>query len=176
MNRLKKIQLLVLDVDGVLSDGRIILSNEGDELKNFDVKDGLGLVLLQKFGIKTAIITGKSSAIVDRRFKALGFSDIYQGQKNKIKAFEDLRAKYGLRHENIAYIGDDLPDLPLISVAGFSASPADAISFVKEKTDYSCQHKGGRGAVREVCEMILMAKGLMDKIREDFIHTGEALQ
>lgn len=168
------IQLLILDVDGVLSDGYIILDNQGNELKNFDVKDGLGMLLLQKSGVKIAIITGKSSQIVKDRFTALGIEDIFQGQKNKIAAYNQLKIKYRLQDSEIGYIGDDLPDLPLIKIVGFSAAPKDGVKFIRQSVDYVCKHKGGRGAVREICELILEDKGLLDKVYNDFAVYGEA--
>lgn len=173
-NNLKNIKLLILDVDGVLSDGRIVLGNDGNELKFFDVKDGLGILLLQKFGIKVAIITGKSSNLVQERFENLGIVDIYQGQKNKLVAFANLKEKYSLSDCEVAYMGDDLPDLPIIKKVGFSASPKDAVFEIKNTVDYICENLGGRGAVRELCDIILHSKGLSSKIISDFIIYGEA--
>lgn len=171
--KIANIQLLVLDVDGVLSDGKIILSNDGNETKHFDVKDGLGMLLLQKFGVKLAVITGKSSQIVHNRLTALGVNDIYQGQKNKIKAYEDLLTKHQISKENIAYMGDDLPDLTLMMKSAVSFAPADALSAVKTRVDYVTAQKGGYGAVREVCDLILESKGFLNKVIDDYITAGE---
>ncbi|WP_192483885.1 MULTISPECIES: KdsC family phosphatase [Cysteiniphilum] len=171
--KIANIQLLVLDVDGVLSDGKIILGNDGNETKHFDVKDGLGMLLLQKFGVKVAVITGKSSQIVHNRLTALGVNDIYQGQKNKIKAYEELLTKHQISKENVAYMGDDLPDLTLMIKSAVSFAPADALSAVKTRVDYVTAQKGGYGAVREVCDLILEIKGFLDKVIDDYITVGE---
>ncbi|GGF98245.1 MULTISPECIES: KdsC family phosphatase [Cysteiniphilum] len=172
--KIANIQLLILDVDGVLSDGKIILSNDGNLTKNFDVKDGLGMLLLQKFGVKLAVITGKTSQVVQDRLSSLGVNDVYQGQKNKIKAYEDLLKKHQINQENIAYMGDDLPDLTLMMKSAVSFAPADALRAVKTRVDYVTAQKGGYGAVREVCDLILESKGLLDKIVDDYITFGEA--
>lgn len=171
--KIANIQLLVLDVDGVLSDGKIILGNDGNETKHFDVKDGLGMLLLQKFGVKVAVITGKSSQIVHNRLTALGVNDIYQGQKNKIKAYEELLIKHQISKENVAYMGDDLPDLTLMIKSAVSFAPADALSAVKTRADYVTAQKGGYGAVREVCDLILEIKGFLDKVIDHYITVGE---
>ena len=170
----QNIKLLIFDVDGVLTDGKIIISNQGDEYKNFDVKDGLGLVLVQKLGFKVAIITGKQSNIVADRFASLGLdpNDIFQGQKNKVSAYESLKEKYSLLDENIAYMGDDLPDIILMKKVGFSAAPADCIDIVKGYSDYICVQKGGDGAVREFCEYIIKQSGHSGKVLHDYVEIG----
>ncbi|WP_116963020.1 HAD-IIIA family hydrolase [Fastidiosibacter lacustris] len=172
--KIRSVKLLVLDVDGVLSDGKIILSNDGNETKSFDVKDGLGMVLLQKLGIKIAVITGKSSQIVHNRLTALGVQDVYQGQKNKVTAFSDLLEKYHLSTAEAAYMGDDLPDLSIIDKVCVSFAPHDAVHIVKEKVDYICTHRGGHGAVREICDLFLQAHDKYDKVIADYIVHGEA--
>jgi len=173
-NNSKNIKLLVLDVDGVLSDGKIIISNNGNEYKNFDVKDGLGLVLVQKLGMKVAVITGKSSRIVADRLVALGLDsdDIFQGQKNKLNAYQTLKDKYLLKDSEIAYIGDDLPDITLMNRVGVSAAPADCIAVVREYADYNCKHNGGNGAVREFCEYLMKQKGQYEAVLKSFIDEG----
>ncbi|MED7788439.1 HAD-IIIA family hydrolase [Francisella sp. 19X1-34] len=173
-NKSKNIRLLILDVDGVLTDGKIIISNDGNEYKNFNVKDGLGLVLLQKLGLKVAIITGKSSQIVADRLASLGLSsdDIFQGQKNKLKAYDILKERYGFNDDDIAYIGDDLPDIVLMNKVGVSAAPADSVDIVKNYADYVCHQKGGDGAVREFCEYLMKHLGLYDKVLKDFVEFG----
>ena len=172
--KLTKIKLLILDVDGVLSDGRIILSNDGNETKNFDVKDGLGMLLLQKIGLKLAVITGKSSKIVEDRLTALGVEDIYQGQKNKIQAFDALLDKYNFSVNEVAYMGDDLPDLALMIKSAVTFAPSDALPIVKTKADYVTFNQGGKGAVREVCDLIIDSHNLFHKLVEDYIAFGEA--
>ena len=174
INKSKNIKLLILDVDGVLTDGKIIISNDGNEYKNFNVKDGLGLVLLQKLGLKVAIITGKNSRIVADRLAGLGLAseDIFQGQKNKLKAYEILKQRYNLEDKNIAYIGDDLPDITLMNKVGVSAAPADSIDIVKNYADYVCHHNGGDGAAREFCDYLIKQLGLYDKVIKDFVELG----
>ena len=174
-NNSQNIKLLILDVDGVLSDGKIFISNDGNEYKNFDVKDGLGLVLVQNTSIRIAIITGKSSRIVADRFTALGLDpeDILQGQKNKLNAYQTLKDKYKLEDNQIAYMGDDLPDITLMNKAGVSAAPSDCVTIVKDFADYNCQHKGGDGAVREFCEYLMKQSGQYDAVLQNFIDLGE---
>ncbi|AIT08662.1 3-deoxy-D-manno-octulosonate 8-phosphate phosphatase [Candidatus Francisella endociliophora] len=173
-NNLKDIKLLIFDIDGVLTDSKIIISNDGNEFKNFNVKDGLGLVLVQKLGIKIAIITGKESKIVQDRLTKLGVDpeDIFQGQKNKLKAYESLKVKYSLQDQNIAYMGDDLPDLILMNKVGLSATPVDSISIVKKYSNYICKSRGGDGAAREFCDYIIEQLGLYDKVIDDFVNYG----
>ncbi len=166
--------MLILDVDGVLTDGRIIIGNDGEEFKFFNVKDGLGIKLLQKLGLVVAAITGKNSHIVQSRLSALGILDIYQGQINKLEAFEDLLGKYKIKPEQVAYMGDDLPDLPLMQKVGVSIIPKDAHDLLKDFSDYQCALKGGKGAVREVCDLIYQAHGLTEKLLEDYLTIGEA--
>ncbi|AJC48910.1 HAD-IIIA family hydrolase [Allofrancisella guangzhouensis] len=170
----QNIRLAIFDVDGVMTDGKIILSNDGNETKLFDVKDGLGLVLLQKVGMKVAIITGKESQIVINRFTSLGFDidDIFQGQKNKVSAYQALKKKYQLDDSHIAYMGDDLPDIVIMKQAGISAGPSNCIDLVKDYCDYVCQNKGGAGAVREFCEYLLKHCGYYNKIIESYIEDG----
>ncbi len=173
-NNLKDIKLLIFDVDGVLSDSKIIISNDGNEYKNFDIKDGLGLVLVQQLGIKVAIITGKSSRIVSDRLTALGLdaNDIFQGQKNKLNAYQTLKDKYSLKDSEIAYMGDDLPDIAIMIKVGVSAAPLDCMAIVKEYADYNCEHKGGSGAAREFCEYLIKQRGQYDAMLQSFIDKG----
>lgn len=175
---IKDIKLLIFDIDGVLTDSKIIISNDGNEFKNFNVKDGLGLVLVQKIGIKLAVITGKQSRIVQDRLTALGVDpkDIFQGQKNKLKAYESLKAKYDLNDSNIAYMGDDLPDLILMNKVGLAATPNDSVDVVKNYADYVCRHNGGNGAAREFCDYLIDQLGLTEKVLADFVNAGEVIQ
>ena len=171
--KLYNIRMLVLDIDGVLTDGKIIISNN-DEAKHFNVKDGLGLKLIQQAGIKVVIITGKSSRIVTIRCSQLGIKNILQDQKNKLVAFQQLQQNYHLNQNDIGYIGDDLPDLAVMKKSGFSAAPQDAIEYIKNTADYICKNKSGQGAVREVCDLLLSSKGLLHKIINDYMKLGEA--
>ncbi len=156
---LSKIKLLLLDVDGVLTDGRIIYDSEGGETKSFDVKDGHGLKLLQRAGIRVGIITGRQSAIVARRAEELGIELVYQGAKDKSLPFNEIMQKLALAPEEIAYVGDDVVDLPVMRKVGFAATVADAVDDVKPFADMVTKLPGGRGAVREICDYILKESG-----------------
>jgi 3-deoxy-D-manno-octulosonate 8-phosphate phosphatase (KDO 8-P phosphatase) len=157
-NNLKRIKMLLLDVDGVMTDGGIYYSNTGDELKRFDAKDGYGIVKFQRTGLQVGIITGRVSKIVERRVKELGIKEVYQNFENKLDAYETIKKKFDLADANIAYIGDDEFDLSVLKCVGFSAAPSDAVPIVKKHVHYICTHSGGNGAVREVIDMILKNK------------------
>ena len=169
-----KLRLAIFDVDGVMTNGKIIISNDGNETKDFDVKDGLGLVLLQKIGVKVAIITGKQSQIVSHRFTSLGLEpdDIFQGQKNKLNAYSSLKKKYNLNDSEIAYMGDDLPDINLMNQVGVSAVPADCVDVVKNSANYICEKNGGYGAVREFCDYLLKQLGCYDEVLKNYLENG----
>jgi len=156
--KLKKIRMLMLDIDGVMTDGRIIMDDEGRELKNFNVRDGHGLKVMQRYGIKVAIITGRQSNLVRHRAKDLDIKDVYQKVFNKKEVFEKILKKHKLSPDETAFIGDDIVDIPVLNRVGFSVAVADAVDVVKKQVDYITSHKGGKGAVREVCEMILKAQ------------------
>jgi len=149
------IRLLLLDVDGVLTDGRIIYGASGTEAKAFDVKDGHGLKLIQRAGISVGIITGRESEAVKRRAEELGVEYLYQGAKNKLKPFNEILERSGLNEKNVAYVGDDLVDLPILRKVGFAATVADAVDEVKSCVAYVSTRPGGRGAVREICDHLL---------------------
>jgi 3-deoxy-D-manno-octulosonate 8-phosphate phosphatase (KDO 8-P phosphatase) len=156
---LAKIKLLLLDVDGVMTDGRIIYDNDGGETKAFDVKDGHGLKLVQRAGIKVGIITGRQSAVVARRAAELGIELVYQGAKDKSLPFNDILEKLALMPEEVAYVGDDIVDLPVMRKVGFAATVADAVDDVKPYADMVSERSGGRGGVREICEFLLKESG-----------------
>jgi 3-deoxy-D-manno-octulosonate 8-phosphate phosphatase (KDO 8-P phosphatase) len=160
----QKIKLLILDVDGVLTDGRLFFDLEGIEYKGFHVRDGLGIKLLQKIGVEVAVISGRSSKMVSLRMKSLGLEHIYLGYENKITAFEQILEKIDIEPEQIAHVGDDLPDLPIMQRAGFAIAVNDAHFAVKQKADWSTDLPGGYGAVREVCDFIIHAQGRFDDI------------
>jgi 3-deoxy-D-manno-octulosonate 8-phosphate phosphatase (KDO 8-P phosphatase) len=162
--QLGKIRLLLLDVDGVMTDGRIIYDDHGNETKAFDVKDGHGLKLLQRAGIRVGIITGRQSAVVERRALELGIDLVYQGAKDKLLPLRDILQKTGFALEEIAYAGDDLPDLPVLRRVGFAATVADAVDEVKAHVDYVTRAAGGRGAVRELCDLLLKETGRWDSV------------
>jgi 3-deoxy-D-manno-octulosonate 8-phosphate phosphatase (KDO 8-P phosphatase) len=163
-----RVRLLVVDVDGVLTDGRIVLDNQGNELKFFHVRDGHGLKLLQRAGIEVAIVTGRESAVVERRAAELGIRLVHQGSKRKLEAFESILRETGLREDEVAYVGDDIVDVPVMRRAGFSAAVADAEEYVKEAAMYVTERPGGRGAVREITDLILQAGGHWDAVTERY--------
>lgn len=150
-----KIKLLILDVDGVLTDGKIWMTADGKEAKSFHIHDGLGIKQLQAAGIKIAIISGRSCPIVSSRMKELGVEHVYQGQDSKTIVLEKLMRQLNLPSEAIAYVGDDLIDLPIMERVGFSVAVANAVIAVKQRADWQTMNVGGQGAVREVCDLIL---------------------
>ncbi len=156
---LKNIRLVATDVDGVLTDGGLYYSDSGKETKKFNVWDGLGLTLLKESGLVTAIITMDHTRLVAFRAAKLGVSEIHQGVKDKLVVLKELSSKYEISLEEIAYLGDDLTDLPALLAVGFSATPANGRSSVREKVQYVCKAQGGDGAVREVADLILAAQG-----------------
>ena len=170
MNRdkLKRTKLLLLDVDGVLTDGSIIYNDSGAETKVFNVKDGLGIKMLMKAGIQVGIVTGRTSKALYHRCNNLGISLIFDGVRDKPSVLELILKRTGLQAEDITFIGDDLIDLPLLRKVGLSIAVADAHETVIENVDMVTSKKGGAGAVREVCEEILKAKGLWSKVIEYF--------
>ncbi|MDX1733350.1 MAG: HAD-IIIA family hydrolase [Halioglobus sp.] len=157
--RAARVRMLVLDVDGVLTDGRIYYSDDGSEMKAFYIRDGLGVKLLQRAGVKVAIITGRDSPMVTRRAGELGIEDVVQGREDKREALLELCQRHGLRFEDCAYMGDDLPDLGAIVAAGLGMTVADGCNAVLESADWISTRAGGCGAVREACEFILSARG-----------------
>jgi 3-deoxy-D-manno-octulosonate 8-phosphate phosphatase (KDO 8-P phosphatase) len=169
--KLKGIKLLILDVDGVMTDGRIIMDNDGREMKNFDVRDGHGVKIIQRYGIKVALLTGRESEIVKHRARDLEIKEVYQGALNKKDVFEKILQKHNLPATAVAFLGDDIVDIPVLRRVGFSAAVADAIDVVKKEVDYITEHRGGRGAVREICEMILQAQGKWPEIAAKYEFT-----
>jgi len=153
--RARRVRLLVLDVDGVLTDGRLYLSPGGEELKVFDVRDGSGLVAVRQAGIELAIISGRSAAAVDRRALELGIGHVQQGVRDKGAAFDALLGTLGIDAAASACVGDDTADLPMLGRAGFSIAVADAHAEVRAAVDWVTTRPGGRGAVREVCDLLL---------------------
>lgn len=163
-DRLKDIKLLILDVDGVMTDGRIIYDSNGTESKFFNVKDGHGIKLVQRIGIEVAIISGRESKVVDKRAAELGIVHLYQKALDKLGPFEDLLRKTGLSGHQVAFMGDDIIDLPIMRRAGFAAAPADAVEEVFPHVHFVSRNRGGWGAVREVCDLILKAQGKWDEV------------
>lgn len=157
------IRLLICDVDGVFSDGRIYLGNNGEELKAFNTRDGYGVKALQNGGVDVAIITGRNSPLVEQRMKSLGVRHIYMGKENKIAAYEALLDKLSLTPQQVAYIGDDSPDLSVMKRVGLAISVPDGHPFVKKNADHITTLPGGFGAVREVCDLLLIAQNKFDE-------------
>lgn len=159
LERARKIRLLMMDVDGVLTDGQIFQDSVGHELKSFDVKDGHGIVMAHRAKLKTALISGRESEVTARRAKELGIEIVFQKIWNKLEVYEEILAATQLTHEEVAYIGDDVVDIPLLRRVGFAVAVADAVEEVKEVAHIVTQRPGGQGAVREVIELILRAQG-----------------
>ena len=149
------IKMLVMDVDGTLTDGKIYMSPSGELMKAFNIKDGYAIAHLREYGIEPCIITGRESDIVRQRCTELKIKELYQGVENKLYKLKELCNKLGVEISEVAYIGDDVNDLTCIQQCGCTACPADAVKAVKEKVDYVCSEKGGEGAVREFCEYII---------------------
>ncbi|MCJ7684537.1 MAG: HAD-IIIA family hydrolase [Desulfobacteraceae bacterium] len=159
-----RIKLLILDVDGVLTDGRITINERGEEVKSFNVKDGLGLKMLMSTGIEVVIITGRKSMVVEYRARELGIDEVWQGIKDKRVLCKKIIGEKGLEKEEVCCIGDDLPDLAMFMEAGLRIAVADGVEEVREEADFVTKKKGGYGAVREACEWILKSKGAWLKI------------
>jgi len=165
--QLKWIKLLILDVDGVLTNGSVILGSNDTEQKCFDIKDGLGIRMLISAGIVVSIITGRKSDAVTRRAAELGIVDLYQGTTHKLRAYDELLEKYDVHDEETAYMGDDLFDIPLMNRVGLPIAVADAVDEVKDIAAYTTRKCGGSGAVREVTDMILKNQDLWNKVVKD---------
>ncbi len=159
LTKSRKIKLLLLDVDGVLTDGRIFLDNQGNELKAFHVRDGHGIKLAQRAGIVIGIITGRKSEVVNIRARELGIHEVHQGAIEKIVVYESLITKYSVQDDEVAYMGDDIVDLGIFKRAGFAVAVADADPAVKPHVDLITKAEGGRGAVRELINLILKNRG-----------------
>jgi len=158
MTEFADIRLLVMDVDGVMTDGKITYTSDGQELKSFNIKDGLGIKRAQASGIETAIITGRTSPMVERRARELGIAHLVQGRDDKLAALSDLVGQMNLSLDQVAYIGDDLPDLTAIESVRLGACPADAATEVKSKANWVSTRAGGNGCVRELCDLLVSHK------------------
>lgn len=158
----KEIKLLICDVDGVFSDGLVYMGNQGEELKTFHTRDGYGVKSLMNAGIEIAIITGRQSQIVENRMTALGIRLIYQGQDDKVKAYQDICDKLNIAPEHTGYIGDDLIDWPVMEKVALKVCVADGHPLLVQRANYVTNIKGGHGAVREVCDLILQARDELD--------------
>ncbi len=165
----RAVRLLVLDVDGVLTDGRLYFSEDGQELKTFDTQDGHGIKMLQQAGIACAIITGRNTQLVARRAANLGIKHLLQGREDKGVALRALAQELAIALDEIAYMGDDWPDLPAIRMAGLGVAVANAHKEVRHHADLVTTARGGRGAVREICDLILEAQGLYQQALESYL-------
>jgi 3-deoxy-D-manno-octulosonate 8-phosphate phosphatase (KDO 8-P phosphatase) len=163
-DRLKKIKLLLLDVDGVMTDGRIIFDSNGTESKFFNVKDGHGIKLLQRAGVEVGIVSGRASLVVANRAAELGITRFFQGALDKLSVFREILRDTGLGDAEIAFMGDDLIDIPVMRRVGFAAAPADAVAEVLPYAHFVARNRGGWGAVRELCDLILKAQGAWDTV------------
>jgi 3-deoxy-D-manno-octulosonate 8-phosphate phosphatase (KDO 8-P phosphatase) len=163
-DKLSDIRLLLLDVDGVMTDGGIVYDGNGLETKVFNVKDGHGIKMLQRHGIDVGIITGRTSVVVDIRAKELGITLVYQGALKKLESYLDIQQKTGFSDSQIAYMGDDVIDVPVMRRVIFAAAPADALAEARGAAHYVTACCGGRGAVREVCDLILKGRGLWSDV------------
>lgn len=164
LEKAKKLKLLILDVDGVLTDGKLFFDNEGIEYKSFHSRDGHGIKLLRQTGVEVAVISGRKSNSVALRMKNLGIELVYQGHESKIAAFNEIIEKTGIAPEHAAHVGDDLMDLPVMIRVGLAIAVRDANFAVKQRADWCTTLPGGHGAVREVCDFIMQAQGSFDEI------------
>ncbi|OIO39419.1 MAG: hypothetical protein AUJ71_00650 [Candidatus Omnitrophica bacterium CG1_02_49_16] len=167
-DRILRVKLLLLDVDGVLTDGRIVYGDYGDELKFFDVQDGFGLMMLRRAGIPSVIISAKKSGVNHRRAKELQVAKIYQNVRDKLRIFEKVVKKMKLKHEEVCYMGDDLVDIPVLLRVGFAVGVHNAVDDVKESVHYVTIKNGGRGAVREVIDLILKTQHKWPVVTEGY--------
>lgn len=167
--RAAQVRLIAFDIDGVMTDGRLFFTDEGQEFKAFNTLDGFGLKTLMDAGILVAIITGRSSPAVLARAKNLHITEVYQGVENKLDVLNTLRLRQNLDWEACAFMGDDLIDLPCMLSCGFAAAPANAYPLVRQKADWISTSKGGEGAVREVCDFILAAKGELQQAQAAYL-------
>lgn len=170
---LQQIRLFATDVDGVLTDAGMYYSESGDEWKKFNTRDGMGIKLLQRAGLITAIVTQERTRLVARRAEKLAIPELHQGVMDKLSVIRDMAERHGISLRQIAYIGDDVNDLEALKAVGFSATPADGLPQVREVVDYICRLKGGEGAVRELADMILEAQGQGSSVKFQVSSSGK---
>ena len=161
LNKATRIRLLIFDVDGVLTDGSLFLGDDGQEYKAFNSRDGHGIKMLQRHGVIVGIITGRTSRVVEHRMENLGVTHIYQGKLQKLPAYEELIAELGMSDEETAYVGDDVVDLPVMRRVGLAIAVQDAHPLVLKHSHWQTPSAGGRGAARDVCEMLMEARGVL---------------
>ena len=169
LSRAKAVRLAVFDVDGVLTDGRLYFLPDGGEFKTFNTLDGQGIKMLMNAGVRTAIISGRKSAVVERRAQNLGIQHLFQCREDKLVVLDGLLAELSLTHDQVAYLGDDLPDLPVIRRVGLGMAVANADAFVRQHAHGVTQARGGEGAAREFCELILRAQGSLEAAQAAYL-------
>lgn len=167
-DKIGKVKVLILDVDGVLTDGRIVISDDGQETKFFNVRDGHGLKMIRRAGVEVMFLTGRKSRVVEHRARELGVERVYQGALDKLAVLQEILNSTGLSPGDVAYMGDDIVDLPVLRRAGFSVTVSDAHEDVLKAVDLVTKNPGGRGAVREVCEIILKVQGKWEGLMERY--------
>ncbi|MEA3278888.1 MAG: 3-deoxy-manno-octulosonate-8-phosphatase KdsC [Pseudomonadota bacterium] len=169
LERARQVRLVIFDVDGVLTDGSLFLGDDGQEYKAFNSRDGHGMTMLQQTGVVLAVITGRTSEVVRIRMESLGVEHVFQGRRDKIPAYEELKQALGLPDEQIAYVGDDVVDLPIMRRVGLSIAVADAHPMVQQHAHWQTRSAGGRGAGRDVCELIMEAQGNLSSMMERYL-------
>jgi 3-deoxy-D-manno-octulosonate 8-phosphate phosphatase (KDO 8-P phosphatase) len=169
LKKAAQIRFVIFDVDGVLTDGSLYLGDHGEEYKAFNSKDGHGMRMLQDSGVDIGIITGRTSNVVSIRMASLGISHVYQGKRDKLPAYEELRDKLGFKDEEIAYVGDDVVDLPIMCRVGLAIAVQDAHPLVRQYSHWQTSVPGGRGAAREVCELLMEARGTLEEIFDGYV-------
>lgn len=169
LERASRVRLVIFDVDGVLTDGSLYLGDDGQEYKAFNSRDGHGMTMLQQTGVRLGVITGRSSEVVRIRMASLGVEHLYQGRRHKVPAYEELKAALGLADEEIAFVGDDVVDLPVMRRVGLAIAVADAHPVVQRHAHWLTRSPGGRGAGRDVCELIMEAQGNLDAMMEPYL-------
>ena len=167
-DKIGKVKVLILDVDGVLTDGRTVISDDGQETKCFNVRDGHGLKMIRRAGVEVMFLTGRKSRVVEHRARELGVERLYQGALDKLAVLQEILNSTGLSPGQVAYMGDDIVDLPVLRRAGFSVTVSDAHEDVLKAVDLVTKNPGGRGAVREVCEIILKVQGKWEGLMERY--------
>jgi 3-deoxy-D-manno-octulosonate 8-phosphate phosphatase (KDO 8-P phosphatase) len=169
LERAKRTRLVIFDVDGVLTDGSLYIGDDGQEYKAFNSRDGHGMTMIQQTGVRLAIITGRSSEVVRIRMESLGIEHVFQGKRDKLPAYAELKDALGIPDEHIAYVGDDVVDLPIMRRVGLSIAVADAHPLVQRHAHWQTRSPGGRGAGRDVCELIMEAQGNLETMMERYL-------
>lgn len=169
LDKAARIRLLIFDVDGVLTDGSLFVGDDGQEYKAFNSRDGHGIKMLQKHGVIVGIITGRTSKVVEHRMANLGITHVYQGKLEKLPAYEELIDKLGIRPEETAYVGDDVVDLPVMRRVGLAVAVQDAHPLVVRHSHWQTPRRGGRGAARDVCEMLMEARGVLEQELDSYL-------